>query len=81
MHLFHNMHEKYESIYVEIMIIPRVKKEANFVLKKVRRPKIIFWRSGALPELMLVHNKWLGEMAFGIQNFKFSFESVWGGGE
>ena len=34
----------YESIYVEIMIIPRVKKEADFVLKKVRGPKIIFWR-------------------------------------
>ena len=39
------MYEKYESIYVEIMIMPRVKKEADFVLKKVRRPKIIFWRS------------------------------------
>ena len=46
MHLFYNMYEMYESIYVEIMIMPRVKKEADFVLKKVRRPKIIFWRSG-----------------------------------
>ena len=35
----------YESIYVEIMIMLRVKKEADFSLKKVRRPKIIFWRS------------------------------------
>ena len=28
---------------------------------------------------MLVHNKWLGEVAFGIQNFMFSLESVWEG--
>ena len=32
------------KILVEIMIIMS-KKEADFVLKKVRRPKIIFWRS------------------------------------
>ena len=29
---------------------------------------------------MLVHNKWLGEVAFGIQNLTFSLESVWEGG-
>ena len=33
MHLFYNMYEMYESIYVEIMIVPRVK----------QRP-ILFWK-------------------------------------
>ena len=29
---------------------------------------------------MLVHNKWLGEVAFGIQNFTFSLGGGGGGG-
>ena len=47
-HLFYNMYEMYESIYVEIMIMScmlRVKRRPFFVTEKVRRPKIIFWRS------------------------------------
>ena len=37
------MYEFYESIYMEIMIMPRIKKkEADFVLKQVRKPKIFF---------------------------------------
>ena len=58
MDLFHNMYEMYESIYVEIMIMPKLKKEADFVLKKVRRPKIIFWRSGGLIVIKLLLNMW-----------------------
>ena len=34
MHFFYNMYEMYESIYVEIMIMPRVKKRGRFCFEK-----------------------------------------------
>ena len=55
MHLFYNM---YESIYVEIMIMPRVKQEADFVLKEAENNFLTLWVNNSIlagVQYILIH--------------------------
>ena len=47
-HLFCNMYEMFGKYLCGNHDYAKSKKEADFVLKKVRRLKIIFWRSGSV---------------------------------
>ena len=47
-HLFYNMHEMYESIYVEIMIMPRVNRFCFAKSKEAENNFLMLWASASL---------------------------------